>query len=492
MISIIAAEQAAGTLKGVIVQLGGQTPLKIAAALEAEQIPILGTSPAAIDLAEDRAQFQQLIQRLELKQPENGVAYSLEQAREVAMQIGLPIVIRPSYVLGGRAMEVVYEFADLDKYMREAVGVSGGVSGHNPVLIDQFLQNAVEVDVDAICDGSGESENVFVAGIMEHIEEAGIHSGDSACILPPQNLSDKVLDILRAQTRALAHGLGVVGLMNVQFAVKDEEVYLLEVNPRASRTVPFVAKATGIPVAKIAARVMAGEKLKDLIMEIYEKDEDKDLAEPVQAMFESAFAEDQLISFLLNRTQNHVAVKEAVFPFARFPGVDVFLGPEMKSTGEVMGIDRDFGRAFAKSQLAAGVDLPLAGTVFVSVKTADKKAFIPICRELVQMGFNILATSGTASYLEAAGVLAQPINKVSEGRPHAVDAMRSGEIQLVFNTAHGAASIKDSFSLRQTALSAGIPYYTTASGSKAAMDAIKSMKHDNRHVKSLQQRFLEH
>ena len=446
VISVIQREQETGSVKGVIVQLGGQTPLKIAAGLEAAGIPILGTSPDAIDLAEDRERFQQLIKELDLKQPQNGIATSAKEAQSIAEKVGLPVVIRPSYVLGGRAMEVVWQMADLDRYMRDAVRVSGS----NPVLIDQFLENAVEVDVDALRDGN----EVFIAGIMEHIEEAGIHSGDSACILPPQHLSAQVLDTIRAHTKALADALNVIGLMNVQFAVKGNQVYLLEVNPRGSRTVPFVAKATGNPIAKIAARVMAGAKLAE---------------------------------FALNRTAlRHVAVKEAVFPFSRFPGVDVFLGPEMKSTGEVMGIDTDFSRAFAKSQLGAGVRLPKSGTVFVSVKDADKAAYIPICRKLSQMGFKILATGGTTKALLAEDVPATLINKVMEGRPHAVDAMLSGQIDLVFNTAHGAGAIKDSFSLRQTALTNNIPYYTTAAGSRAAVDAIYALAEQQVDVQAIQ------
>ena len=446
VISIIRKEQENGTVKGAIVQLGGQTPLKIAASLEAAGIPILGTSPDAIDLAEDRERFQQLLQRLDLKQPENGIATSAEQAREIVERVGLPVVIRPSYVLGGRAMEVVHQPEELERYMRDAVIVSGD----NPVLIDRFLDNAVEVDVDALCDGT----DVFVAGIMEHIEEAGIHSGDSACSLPPQNLSAGVLATIREQTDALARALNVVGLMNVQFAVKDEVVYLLEVNPRGSRTVPFVAKATGIPIAKIASRIMAGEKL---------------------------------AQFNLTETKmDHVAVKEAVFPFSRFPGVDVFLGPEMKSTGEVMGIDSDFGRAFAKSQLGASTILPLSGTVFISIKDADKQAFVPICAELVELGFNIVATGGTQKALAEAGVKATRVNKVMEGRPHAVDSMLSGDIDLVFNTAHGAGAIRDSLSLRQTALTNKIPYYTTVSGSRAAVAAIRALQTSTLEVKSLQ------
>ena len=446
VISIIKREAENGDLRGVIVQLGGQTPLKIAAALEAEGIPILGTSPDAIDLAEDRERFQLLLKKLDLLQPENGIAHSAEEAREIVQRIGLPVVIRPSYVLGGRAMEVVHQMDDLERYMRDAVVVSG----KNPVLIDRFLNNAVEVDVDALCDGS----DVYIGGIMEHIEEAGIHSGDSACSLPPQHLSDEILDALKQQTRDLAFALNVVGLMNIQFAIRENKIYLLEVNPRGSRTVPFVAKTTGVPLAKLASRVMAGEKL---------------------ASFN-----------LTERHLPHVAVKEAVFPFARFPGVDVFLGPEMKSTGEVMGIDTDFGRAFAKSQLGAGTDLPLSGTVFISIKDEDKPAFIEICRNLVEDGFSILATGGTTAALQAAGVLATRINKVMEGRPHAVDAMLSGDIQLVFNTAKGAGAIKDSFSLRHTALTNKVPYYTTVAGSRAAAEAIRALRAGQLGVRTLQ------
>ena len=446
VISIIRREAEKGDLRGVIVQLGGQTPLKIAAALEAEGIPILGTSPDAIDLAEDRERFQLLLKELDLLQPENGIAHSAEEARAIVQRIGLPVVIRPSYVLGGRAMEVVHQMADLERYMRDAVVVSG----KNPVLIDRFLNNAVEVDVDALCDGS----DVYIGGIMEHIEEAGIHSGDSACSLPPQHLSDEILHALKQQTRDLAFALRVVGLMNIQFAIRENKIYLLEVNPRGSRTVPFVAKTTGVPLAKIASRVMAGEKL---------------------ASFN-----------LTERNLPHVAVKEAVFPFARFPGVDVFLGPEMKSTGEVMGIDTDFGRAFAKSQLGAGTDLPLSGTVFISVKDEDKPAFIEICQSLVEDGFKILATGGTTAALQAAGVPATSINKVMQGRPHAVDAMLSGDIQLVFNTAKGAGAIKDSFSLRHTALTNKVPYYTTVSGSRAAAEAIRALRSGQLGVRTLQ------
>ena len=446
VMSIIKCEAKNGDLRGVIVQLGGQTPLKIAAALEADGIPILGTSPDAIDLAEDRERFQHLLKKLGLLQPENGIAHSAEEALTIVQRIGLPIVIRPSYVLGGRAMEIVHQMEDLERYMQDAIFVSG----KNPVLIDRFLNNAVEVDVDALCDGN----DVYIGGIMEHIEEAGIHSGDSACSLPPQNLSEKVLDALRQQTRDLAFALNVVGLVNIQFAIREDKIYLLEVNPRGSRTIPFVAKTTGVPLAKIASRIMAGEKL----------------------------ANFNLTEFHLP----HVAVKEAVFPFARFPGVDVFLGPEMKSTGEVMGIDTDFGRAFAKSQLGAGTDLPLSGKVFISIKDEDKPAFVEICRNLVEDGFSIVATGGTKAALQAAGVPAKRINKVMEGRPHAVDAMLSGDIQLVFNTAKGAGAIKDSFSLRHTALTKKVPYYTTVAGSRAAAEAIRALRAGQLGVRTLQ------
>ena len=446
VIEIIETEKQNGTVKGVIVQLGGQTPLKIASALEDAGIPILGTSPDAIDLAEDRERFQQLVHRLNLRQPPNGIAYSIEEAHAIVEKIGMPVVIRPSYVLGGRAMEVVHTMTDLDRYMKQAVVVSG----NDPVLIDGFLDHATEVDVDAICDG----KDVFIGGIMEHIEEAGIHSGDSACSLPPQNLSPGVLATIRQQTNDLALALGVVGLMNVQFAIKDEAVYLLEVNPRGSRTVPFVAKATGIPMAKIAARLMAGEKL---------------------------------ASFDLKEKQlKHVAVKEAVFPFARFPGVDVFLGPEMKSTGEVMGIGENFAHAFTKSQLGAGVFLPSSGNVFISVKDEDKPDILPICRDLKKLGFNLIATGGTADALNTAGIETEVVNKVMQGRPHAVDYMVDGRIDLVFNTASGAAAIRDSFSLRQTALMNKIPYYTTVPEARASVIAIQTMQDDHLSVRSIQ------
>jgi len=450
VIELVRVEQRAGRVLGVIVQLGGQTPLKLAAALEAAAIPILGTSPDAIDLAEDRRRFQGLLQQLDLKQPENGTATSLEEAEAVATRIGYPVVIRPSYVLGGRAMEIVHDRAGLARYMTHAVRASG----RNPVLIDRYLQDAIEVDVDALSDGRA----VFVAGIMEHIEEAGIHSGDSACSLPPYSLPPETVEEIRRQTVALARALHVVGLMNVQYAVKDGTVFVLEVNPRASRTVPFVAKATGLPIAKIAARLMAGERL-------------------------DGFALDK------RARRSHVAVKEAVFPFNRFPGVDLILGPEMKSTGEVMGIDEDFGRAFAKSQLGSGTQLPLGGRVFVSVRDRDKPALIEPCRKLAEMGFALVATRGTAALLREAGLAVEDVNKVLEGRPHIVDRMLSGEVQLIFNTTEGAQAIEDSFSLRRTALTLTIPYYTTVAGARAAVQAIAALKSGSLEVASLQSYF---
>jgi carbamoyl-phosphate synthase large subunit len=451
---IVRVEASRGRLLGVIVQFGGQTPLNLAKALERARIPILGTSPDAIDLAEDRRRFQQLLRSLGLRQADNGTAYSPEEAEAIAQDIGYPVVIRPSYVLGGRAMEIVHDTAGLRRYIRRAVNVSGA----SPVLIDRYLQNAIEVDVDAVADGT----EVYVAGIMEHIEEAGIHSGDSACSLPPYSLDTDTIAEIERQTVALARALDVVGLMNVQFAVKDGEVYVLEVNPRASRTVPFVAKATGVPIAKIAARVMAGETLAALL--------------PVGSRRPRPGA-------------GHVAVKEAVFPFARFPGVDLILGPEMKSTGEVMGLDADFGRAFAKSQLGSGTDLPLSGCVFVSVRDSDKEALVEPCRQLAAWGFELVATSGTARKLSEEGLPVSLVNKVREGRPDIVDEMRSGRIQLVFNTTEGVQAIADSFSLRRTALTHNIPYYTTVAGARAAVQAIRALREGCLEVAPLQSYF---
>jgi carbamoyl-phosphate synthase large subunit len=450
VIALVRREQSNGKVLGCIVQYGGQTPLKLSLALTRAGIPILGTSADAIDVAEDRERFQLLLNKLGLLQPQNGIARSVAEAEAITDRIGYPVVIRPSYVLGGRAMEIVHDAKGLSRYMREAVRVSGS----NPVLIDRYLNDAIEVDVDCISDG----RTVYVAGVMEHIEEAGIHSGDSACALPPYTLSPSMVTELKAQTEAMAIALGIVGLMNVQYAIKDHEVFVLEVNPRASRTVPFVAKATGVPIAKIGARVMAGALLSEFRLD------------------------DDAIA-------KHVAVKEAVFPFARFPDVDTILGPEMKSTGEVMGLDLSFERAFAKSQLGAGVKLPDAGQVFLSVRDSDKAAAVGVARRLVDMGFAIMATRGTATRLREAGLPVGVVNKVLEGRPHCVDAIRSGEIQLVINTASGAQSVADSFDIRRSALTHGIPHYTTMAGAKAASHAIAALKAGTLEVTPLQAYF---
>jgi carbamoyl-phosphate synthase large subunit len=446
VLEILHVEMSNGTLVGVIVQFGGQTPLKLAQGLEDAGIPILGTSPDAIDLAEDRERFAKLVGDLGLKQPSNGLARSLEEAIREADRIGYPVLLRPSYVLGGRAMEVVENQTQLETYIATAVKVSGS----SPVLVDQYLRDAVEVDVDALSDGT----DVIVAGVLQHIEEAGVHSGDSACSLPPYSLAADVIAEIERQTVALAIALKVKGLMNVQYAVKDGEVYLIEVNPRASRTVPFVAKAIGRPIAKIAARVMAGEAL-------------------------ASFGP-------INRDIPYIAVKEAVFPFARFPGVDPILGPEMKSTGEVMGIDVDFATAFAKSQLGAGTTLPDSGTVFVSVKDTDKPVILDAAKSLIELGFRIVATSGTASYLAEQGITVEPVNKVLEGRPHIVDRIKDGDIDLIFNTTEGAQSLKDSQSIRASALYGKIPYYTTAAESLATVMAIRAMRQQPLAVRSLQ------
>jgi carbamoyl-phosphate synthase large subunit len=446
VLEILRVEQEKGELVGVIVQFGGQTPLKLAAALEKEGIPILGTSPDAIDLAEDRERFAALVDKLDLKQPANGIARNRDEAAAIAGRIGYPVLMRPSYVLGGRAMEIVDSEQQLDDYIENAVHVSGD----SPVLIDQYLRDAIECDVDALCDG----EQVVVAGVMQHIEEAGIHSGDSACTLPPYSLPPEIVAEMERQADLLARGLGVRGLMNVQFAVKDGEVYLIEVNPRASRTVPFVAKAIGQPVAKVASRVMAGEKLADF--------------EPFK------------------RDLDYMAVKEAVFPFAKFPGVDPVLSPEMKSTGEVMGIDRDYPRAFAKAQLGAGMRLPTEGTVFVSVKDSDKPLMLPAVKDLVKEGFRIVATSGTHKYLADAGLPVEIVNKVAEGRPHIVDKIIDGEIALIFNTTEGWQSLKDSQSIRASALTSKVSIFTTAAASVAAAQAIVAIRGSQLEVRSLQ------
>ena len=446
VLEILDVERSNGTLVGVIVQFGGQTPLKLAQALQDAGIPILGTSPDSIDLAEDRERFSDLVEQLGLLQPANGMARSRDEAVAVAARIGYPVLIRPSYVLGGRAMEIVDSQAQLDDYIATAVKVSGD----SPVLIDQYLRDAIECDVDALADG----DQVVIAGVLQHIEEAGIHSGDSACTLPPYNLPDAIIAEMERQAVLLANGLTVRGLMNIQFAVKDGLVYLIEVNPRASRTVPFVAKAIGQPIAKYAARIMAGEKLADL--------------PPIR------------------RDIGYMAVKEAVFPFARFPGVDPALSPEMKSTGEVMGIDANFPVAFAKSQLGAGTGLPDGGKLFVSVKDSDKPVIVPAVRTLVALGFDVVATGGTASYLEQQGIPVERVNKVAEGRPHVVDHIIDGEITLIFNTTEGWQSHKDSQSIRRSALNGKVCYFTTAAASLAAAQAIEALRSAELDVRSLQ------
>ncbi len=434
--------------EGVIVQFGGQTPLKLAVALEKAGVPIIGTSPDAIDRAEDRERFKALLHKLGLKQPENGIARSVAESEKIAERIGYPVVVRPSYVLGGRAMEIVYDLNQLRNYMQYAVEASPD----HPILIDKFLDQAIEVDVDALCD----RKEVVIGGIMQHIEEAGIHSGDSACVLPPYSLSKPIVDEIRRQTEALALEIGVCGLMNIQFAVKNDEVYLIEVNPRASRTSPFVSKATGRPLAKIAARIMAGKTLKEL------------------GIHKEIIPE-------------HISIKESVFPFTKFPGVDSLLGPEMKSTGEVMGIDFEFGKAFAKAQLGANVRLPTSGQVFVSVKEEDKAAIVGSTRKLRDAGFEIVATSGTASFLRAYGIETTQVNKVKEGHPHCVDAIKNNQINLVFNTTFGVQSIIDSFSIRRSALMHNIAYFTTVAGIQAAADGILALQRESLDVTPIQE-----
>jgi carbamoyl-phosphate synthase large subunit len=434
--------------RGLIVQFGGQTPLNLAKGLQQAGAPIIGTSPDSIDRAEDRERFKSLLQKLDLTQPENGTALTVAEARAVAERIGYPVVVRPSYVLGGRAMEIVYEPGALESFMAKAVLVSPG----HPILIDKFLEDAVEIDVDAIADG----ERTLVCGIMEHIEEAGIHSGDSACVLPPYTLTPEQVGHIQQHTYALARELQVRGLMNIQYALKDGRLFVLEVNPRASRTIPFVSKATGVPWAKAATRVMLGQSLADqgLTREI---------------------------------VPAHISVKEAVFPFLRFQGVDTLLGPEMKSTGEVMGIDQTFGLAFAKSQLGAGQNLPRGGSVFISVKDRDKAAILPVAQKMRQLGFNLWATRGTSRFLEGAGLPNQTVNKVREGRPHVVDRIKNGEIHLVFNTTIGAKSVSESYSIRRTALIHNIPYYTTLAGARAAAEAIEALGQNKITVRTIQE-----
>ena len=476
VLEILRAEQAAGTLHGVIVQFGGQTPLKLADALEKAGIPILGTAPDMIDLAEDRDRFQKLLIKLGLKQPKNGIAYSVEQARVVASELGFPLVVRPSYVLGGRAMQIIHNETMLQTYLLDTVpglvpeeirqkypadktGQINTLLSKNPLLFDTYLTEAVEVDVDCLSDGG----QTYVSGIMEHIEEAGIHSGDSACSLPVHSLDEGLVAELEQQTAALARALKVGGLMNVQYAVKNGEIYVLEVNPRASRTVPFVAKTIGRPIAKIAARIMAGETL------------------------ENAFAHYGTMPNA--RDLGHIAVKEAVFPFARFPGVDTLLGPEMRSTGEVMGLDHDYSIAFAKAQLGASNHLPLEGTLFVSVKGDDKMRILPGVKTLADLGFKILATGGTQRYLAENGIDCTRINKVLEGRPHIEDAIRNRQVDLIFNTTQGQKAVSDSRSLREAALLNKVPYYTTVAGSIASAAAIEGMVKGNVEVRPLQDYF---
>jgi carbamoyl-phosphate synthase large subunit len=445
VLEIVDTEKARGAVQGLIVQFGGQTPLKLAQPLADEGAPILGTSVDAIDLAEDRDRFQALLRKIGLKQPDNTIAASVEAARAGAASIGYPVMLRPSYVLGGLAMQIVHTEGELSEYITRISRALGGptefvVSEKRPLLVDRYLRDAIEVDVDAICDG----KDVFVAGVMEHIEEAGVHSGDSACALPPYSLPAKIVTEIEAQTKKLALALDVRGLINIQFAVKDGDIYILEANPRASRTAPFVAKAINRPIAAAAAKVMAGVTLAELKLD--------------------------------RPSKGHMAVKEAVFPFARFPGVDPVLGPEMRSTGEVMGLDQDFEAAFAKSQIASGTNLPTEGGVFISVKNTDKPALAPVARDLIAMGFTIMATGGTADYLTSQGVEVERVNKVAEGRPHVDDAIKNGKVHLVFNTTEGAQSYRDSYSIRRTALTQNIPYYTTASGARAAVQAIRRLK----------------
>ncbi|MEM7618347.1 MAG: carbamoyl-phosphate synthase large subunit [Pseudomonadota bacterium] len=457
VIEIIEAENKNGNVEGVIVQLGGQTPLKLCHDLKKAGINILGTDPDAIDLAEDRERFQKLIKKLKLRQPNNALAFSKKEALEKAEEVGFPLVIRPSYVLGGQGMEIVGTMEEVETYMSRAVKVSG----KNPVLLDRYLKGAIEIDVDALCDG----KEVYIAGIMEHVEEAGIHSGDSASVLPPHSLPYKTIRELERQTEKLAKALKVKGLMNVQFAVKmnkqtgEYDMYILEVNPRASRTVPFVAKATNVPVAKIASRIMAGEKLSDF--------------------------RDQLIGM----AADHTAVKAPVFPFNRFPGTDVILGPEMKSTGEVMGLDADFAQAFAKSQVAAGNVLPTEGTVFLSVKDSDKEALIPLAKDLAELGFDLVATSGTCSVLQEAGLDVKRINKVMEGHPHVVDSIINGDIHLVINTTKGPQALSDSMSIRRETVMHKTPYFTLLTSATAGIQAIRALKNRNMEVKPLQDYF---
>jgi len=433
VLELIKKEQSKGNLLGVNVQFGGQTPLKLAKFLQEQNVPIIGTSPDMIDLAEDRDRFKKLLQDLKLKQPQNYIAYTQKQVIDQVHEIGFPVVVRPSYVLGGKGMAIIYDEKYLLKYLEDY----SDIFESGPLLLDKFLTDAIEIDVDALCDG----KEVFVAGIMQHIEEAGIHSGDSACSIPPYSISEKAIKEIKEATKKLAIGLNVKGLMNVQYAIKDDQLYILEVNPRASRTVPFVAKATGINIAKIASLLMVGKKLKEFNLK--------------------------------EKKLEHFCVKEVVFPFARFNDVDTILGPEMKSTGEVMGIDKNFPLAFAKAQLAAGVKLHTKGVAFLSVKDSDKKDLPYIAKKLIKIGFKIVATKGCAKYLKEHDIKATKVNKITEGEPHIVDMIDKKEVNMVINTTEGTAATKDSFSIRRTSLMRGVNYTTTISGAKALVDALE-------------------
>ncbi|MDH3393712.1 MAG: carbamoyl-phosphate synthase large subunit, partial [Desulfobulbaceae bacterium] len=435
---------------GVIVQFGGQTPLNLAVPLAKAGVPILGTSPDSIDRAEDRKRFQQFLQKLNLLQPENGTARTFEDAEIIADQIGYPVVVRPSYVLGGRAMRIVYNVKELKEYMTSAIAVSS----EHPILLDKFLKDAVEIDVDAISD----NEITVIGGIMEHIEEAGIHSGDSASVLPPHTLSKDMVQQIIAATKAMALELKVVGLMNIQFAVKDDVLYVIEVNPRASRTIPFVSKATGVPLAKLATKVMMGKTLTEL-------------------------------GFTKEVEVKHFAVKESVFPFDRFENVDTILGPEMKSTGEVMGLDDSLGIAFAKSQLAAGQRIPETGNVLISLRSGDKSAILPVAKQLIELGFGILATTGTADFLNDNDVPCTQVHKISEGRPHILDKIQDKQIQWIINTSMGTRTTEDSYTIRRAALSYHLPYTTTIAGAVSMVKAIATTKQESMEVKSIQEYF---
>ena len=440
VIAIVFKEREAGELLGVLLQFGGQTPLKLAHSLKKAGIKVLGTSPENIDRAEDRKRFQNLLRELNLKQPKNGLSTSVKDATKIAKKIGYPVVIRPSYVLGGRGMEIVKTEAELKVFFKDAIQASGA----NPVLVETFLENAIEIDVDAVADNKSE---VYIAGIMEHIEEAGIHSGDSACSLPPYSLPENIMEEIKLQTKSLARKLRIFGLMNIQFALKDNQLFVLEVNPRASRSVPFVAKATGFPIAKVAAKILTGEPLKTVVSE-----------------------------YKLKRKKHFFAVKEVVFPFSRFNVTDVILGPEMKSTGEVMGLDENFAGAFAKSQIGAGQNLPVKGTVFISVKDQDKPEIVELAQKLIELGFRLVATEGTAKSLKRVGLDVETVNKVMQGRPHIVDALKGGKVDLIFNTVSGARETAHSRSIRKTAIDQRIPYCTTISGAKATTAAISTIR----------------